>query len=192
MIVIVLPALILLAVLWGTLQTEILSLLGKDATLTGRTILWERAFQLIPEHPWLGQGYDAFWRDDYVESEALWALFQLRHGFSFHNALIEAMVGTGYIGGAVLLYFIIDTFIRSFSWSWRTGSIPASYFVTLMFVLIVRCYVEVDLLYPFGLGTFFCIMSAHYSREIRPIEVTAHLGTLRALAGSDGYVRSGP
>lgn len=192
MIVIMVPALILLAMLWGTLQADILSLLGKDATLTGRTVLWERAFQLIPEHPWLGQGYDAFWRDNYVELEALWALFQLRHGFSFHNALIEAMVGTGYIGAAVLVYFIIDTFIRSLSWSWHTGSIPASYFVTLMFVLIVRCYVEVDLLYPFSLGTFFCIMSAHYSREICLIGVTAYLGTLRALASSDGYLRLGP
>jgi exopolysaccharide production protein ExoQ len=188
MMVILLPAVVLLLLLGSTLQADVLTLLGKDATLTGRTELWARALQLIPEHPLLGQGYTAFWRDDYVESEALWARFQVRGGFHFHNTVIETAIETGYIGAAVLVSFVLGTLIRSLSWSWSTGSVPASYFATVMFLLIVRSLVEVDLLYPFSAGTFYCVISAYYGfgqrRGTHNLAFTTSLRSDQAL--SDG------
>src|SRR3546814_12636368 len=38
-----------------------LDALGKERTLTGRSILWEYAMTQIEMQPWLGNGFDAFW-----------------------------------------------------------------------------------------------------------------------------------
>ena len=61
-VVVMLPVVILLAVAGDEVAAFLLDLMGKDATLTGRTLLWAHALQLIPQHPLLGYGYQAFWR----------------------------------------------------------------------------------------------------------------------------------
>src|SRR3546814_19775759 len=38
-----------------------LDALGKERTLTGRSILWEYAMTQNEMQPWLGNGFDAFW-----------------------------------------------------------------------------------------------------------------------------------
>ena len=98
----------LLADFWKDVQQNVLH---KDATLTGRTYLWEFAGRLIEERPWLGHGANAFWRQGNVDAEGLWERYQIesRHGFSFHNTFIETAVGTGYIG--LLLYLSLVVFI---------------------------------------------------------------------------------
>jgi exopolysaccharide production protein ExoQ len=40
---------------------RILSLLGRDATLSGRTLIWSAVFDAIAKRPFLGYGYAAFW-----------------------------------------------------------------------------------------------------------------------------------
>ena len=40
------------------IQTDVL---GKDARLTGRTLLWEEADSLIAQAPLVGHGYKAIW-----------------------------------------------------------------------------------------------------------------------------------
>ena len=45
---------------------------GKDATLTGRTDLWNVAITMIARRPWLGYGYGGFWRGWTGESAEFW------------------------------------------------------------------------------------------------------------------------
>src|SRR5215218_5490056 len=40
----------------------VLAALGKNTTLTGRTVVWSAVLDMIRERPWLGYGYGAFWR----------------------------------------------------------------------------------------------------------------------------------
>jgi O-antigen ligase len=42
--------------------TLILTSVGKDATLSERTVIWAAVWVAITQHPWLGYGYEAFWR----------------------------------------------------------------------------------------------------------------------------------
>jgi exopolysaccharide production protein ExoQ len=160
--IISLPAIFLLASLEGDLQANVLALLGKDQTLTGRTILWQRAFELIPEHPWLGQGFKAFWREGYVEAESLWAMFGVRGGFHFHDTLIETTIEIGYVGAALLLIFVGLVTFCVLAWSWQKKSIESSYFVAILFLLLVRSIVEVDVPSEFSLATFVLVMAAQY------------------------------
>ena len=67
-IVIVLPCIILIILSFSLLLTWLLVnidsvflFLGKDITLTGRTILWQAVWDVIKERFWTGYGYGAFW-----------------------------------------------------------------------------------------------------------------------------------
>jgi exopolysaccharide production protein ExoQ len=64
----------------------LLSLLGKDATFTGRTQIWVAALDSIAKRPLLGYGYQAFWLGLEGESYRVilavsWLLAQAQNGF---------------------------------------------------------------------------------------------------------------
>lgn len=74
-----------------------LNLLGKDRTLTGRTVLWGVVLMNIRHHPWLGYGYNAFWtalQGAAVRNEVNWDAFQAHDGF-LQLALDEGLLGVG-------------------------------------------------------------------------------------------------
>jgi len=92
----------------------------KDATLTGRTYLWQRAYDLIDATPWLGRGFHSFWLQGNPDAEGLWqyAGITSRDGFNFHNTAIEILVHLGWFGliiyGAVVviaLAFLVARFM---------------------------------------------------------------------------------
>jgi exopolysaccharide production protein ExoQ len=92
----------------------------KDLTLTGRTYLWQRAYDLIGETPWLGRGFRSFWLQGNPDAEGLWQFAGIvnRDGFNFHNTAIEILVHLGWVGlvvfGAVIvvaLGFLVARFV---------------------------------------------------------------------------------
>jgi exopolysaccharide production protein ExoQ len=86
----------------------LLEMLGRDATLTGRTELWPLVIDKIYERPIVGWGYYAFWEFVNPEAEAIFA--QLGWNVpSAHNGLLEMLVEVGLIG--TILISII--FLRS-------------------------------------------------------------------------------
>jgi exopolysaccharide production protein ExoQ len=145
----------------------LLGALGKDATLTGRTVLWQRAAQLIPEHPLLGVGYQAFWLQDDVNAESLWQQFhiQSRGGFHFHSAMFETVIELGMVGAALLAVMVGRVSIDVLRWSWRCGSVTAAFFVGLQFCLLTRAFVEVDFLGQFQIGTFMLLVACSYAAQ---------------------------
>lgn len=78
---------------------------GKDADLTGRSLLWTTADRLITEKPWLGLGYDAFWVHNNLEAEYLWREMGIknRRGFNFHNTPRDILVSLGIVGLAIFV-----------------------------------------------------------------------------------------
>lgn len=76
----------------------------KDPTLTGRTYLWARGFDLINERPLLGRGFYAFWLQGNPDAEGLWRYGGIvdRTGFTFHNSAVEVLIQLGWAGLAIL------------------------------------------------------------------------------------------
>ena len=73
----------------------LLSSLGRDSTLTGRTLIWSLVLQ-IPNSPWLGAGFESFWLGDRL----LWlrdALPNLPINEA-HNGYLEVYLNLGWIG----------------------------------------------------------------------------------------------
>ena len=86
----------------------LLEILGKDATLTGRTELWPIVVDNIYERPIAGWGYFAFWGSANPVANAISA--ELGWGVSSaHNVLLEMLLEVGVIG--TILISVI--FLRS-------------------------------------------------------------------------------
>ncbi|WP_164712477.1 O-antigen ligase family protein [Methylobacterium currus] len=108
----------------GTLATivvlrysnELLALVNKDPTLTGRTVLWFWAGRVIPDAVWLGHGYAGFWVQGRPMAEFLWHLLHIasRMGFHFHNLFIETWVELGVTGLSLTVFTIVVTVVRSY------------------------------------------------------------------------------
>ena len=54
-----------------------LTALGRSATLTGRTRIWQMSLDNIAQRPWLGYGFGAFWRPGEVEARTMWQILPL-------------------------------------------------------------------------------------------------------------------
>jgi exopolysaccharide production protein ExoQ len=171
---VMLPIAVLLLVAGDDVSALVLGAMGKDATLTGRTLLWANALQLIPQHPLFGVGYQAFWRQDTVAAESLWFEFHVlsRQGFHFHSTYLETAVELGWVGAGVLVATLLGTFGALIRWSWRSRSVVASFFTAMMFCLLTRSFVEVDVLMQFQIGAFTLFIAATYAARA-PLEEDA-------------------
>lgn len=81
-------------------------LLGRDATLTGRTNIWGLALESVAEKPLLGYGYSAFWNvapeADRISNILHW---KVPHA---HNGFIDLTLQLGLVGLALfLLVYVI-------------------------------------------------------------------------------------
>jgi len=88
----------------------VFDLLGKDATLTGRTKIWAAAMNQIELRPWLGYGFGVVWDDlgpwSPHAAMAAQAGFTAQHA---HNSWIEQWLGMGLVGLAAFGLFYFQT-----------------------------------------------------------------------------------
>ncbi len=97
----------------GLTSLEVVAgIVGKDVSLTGRTILWELVIDEIPNRLWLGSGAGAFWTDWFGPSHEIWIDFggRLPHA---HNALLEYMLVLGLIGTTMFMFMFVRAVVRA-------------------------------------------------------------------------------
>jgi exopolysaccharide production protein ExoQ len=133
----------------------LLDSLGKDATLTGRTYLWQRAGDFIREAPLLGLGYQAFWQIGNPAAEELWAasFVESGAGFNFHNLYLHTTVELGYAGTAILVLTLLAIAGRLMVSLIARPCAPVYFAAALFTFFSSTSFIEVGLLYQFHLGT---------------------------------------
>jgi exopolysaccharide production protein ExoQ len=113
-----------------------LTLLGRDSTLTGRTQLWQQCMVSIMKRPFLGYGFDAFWRGMTGESARV---ILASHWLvpTAHNGALQLWLDLGAIG---LALFILPCAIythKSFAFYVRDASYlrawPLAYLAFVLF-----------------------------------------------------------
>jgi exopolysaccharide production protein ExoQ len=83
----------------------LLSTVGRDCSITGRTEIWALAWSAAMERPWTGYGFGAFWVAD-VGNAIRTQLGWQETIASAHNAWLEALLSTGVLGvGVTVLIF---------------------------------------------------------------------------------------
>ncbi len=100
---IMIPIFLLIATLsvsfsiWAVKGDVLLTTVGKDTTLTGRTNLWPAVWDMILKKPWLGYGYGAFWQGLNGESANVLRVvgWDVNHA---HNGFLDIMLSIGMLG----------------------------------------------------------------------------------------------
>jgi exopolysaccharide production protein ExoQ len=91
----------------AALWVDILKLFGRDATLTGRTVLWQAVIDQCRNHPWTGYGLGAFWGTGDalpIYAKTAWV------PTSAHNGFLECLLELGAIGLVLLLFLMLIGF----------------------------------------------------------------------------------
>jgi exopolysaccharide production protein ExoQ len=86
------------------LRNELFALIGKDATLTGRTFIWAFAFENMAHRPLLGHGYAVFWRQTIVGQTMPQGL-AATHA---HDGFFDVILDSGFLGLALLLVTLVS------------------------------------------------------------------------------------
>jgi len=119
---------------------QILSALGRDVTISGRTIYWPLMLSKAWEHPWLGYGYKTFWLGGWKGEPAdIWRFLlpgdEPPHA---HNGFINLWLSIGLVGLGIFVLNLIVAYVQSISWVRKVktleGIVPLCY-LTLMILL---------------------------------------------------------
>jgi exopolysaccharide production protein ExoQ len=125
-----LPLVLLQLGLWY--NPELLTVFGKDPTLTGRTELWQATLDLIKQKPLLGWGYNATWVPTDPQTDVIWAKAGW-HAPNAHNAYLDVALQLGLVGLGLLLTIISIAWQRALSCC-RRGVLPLGWFSLMLIV----------------------------------------------------------
>ncbi|WP_017653688.1 O-antigen ligase family protein [Fortiea contorta] len=128
---------------WITILTG----LGKDPTLTGRTILWNFIVTKIQESPWLGYGRSAFWSKESFHGAQAGALlgntFIAPHA---HNGFLDLGLDVGFIGLSLFFISLVTTFVLALKRAYATEHSEEIWPVAFLLFLVMNNMTESYLL----------------------------------------------
>jgi O-antigen ligase len=88
----------------GATVGQVTTLIGRNATLTGRTQIWAGLIPEVEQRPLLGSGFSSFWTPDnravHIGGEA-------------HNGYLDILLGLGLVGLLVTLLFCLAASVKA-------------------------------------------------------------------------------
>ncbi|MGF1496338.1 MAG: O-antigen ligase family protein [Elainellaceae cyanobacterium] len=115
----------------------LLTALGEDLTLTGRLDFWPYVIEKCLERPWLGYGYEAFWRGLNGPSAYIaYAIGGATPPTHAHNGLLQLWLHLGLVGVLIFLLGYWMTALRSIAWI-RFSTDAASFWPIIFVMLMV-------------------------------------------------------
>lgn len=123
-------------------------LIGKDPTMTGRTIIWANLIPSVLKRPWTGFGYMAFWGGLQGESANV-AIAMNWPGISYsENGLLELCLSLGLIGVGLFLLLFARA-VRDGVHCFRHDVTPeAMWFISILIFTVFANIEGGKLLYP--------------------------------------------
>ena len=128
-------------------STMLITSLGRDKTLTGRTFLWDELMRMASKHSVLGVGYGCFWTGENI--------VRLEQKFDWgpstaHNGFLDVYLDLGFVGIIFLIGFIVQAYrnlMRRLQVEYNYGSLQVIFFS----MSIVYNYSESSYLRPSSL-----------------------------------------
>jgi exopolysaccharide production protein ExoQ len=127
-------------------REQIINLLGRESTLTGRDEIWEFAIDRIREEPLFGHGFRAYFtapgNDQFIKF-----YFKGQQYDQAHSSVLQTMLDLGLVGFALLVAFVLTTLIRSP----QAMTDPARrVWVALFVAILINAQTEALILSPTG------------------------------------------
>lgn len=162
--------------------TAVLDATGKDATLTGRTLIWQVAAQEISERPFVGAGFLAFWSaPEFANDRLLIVHAGAVTSASVHNFVLEILIGTGVVGMAAMAVTLVAALGASLRSYRMTRSVPAAGATTIIGAAVAFSLLTPGLYRPHEMFLLVVVALGMSAAE----DVRFHRWQ-RAQAGSDG------
>jgi exopolysaccharide production protein ExoQ len=147
-------ALAMVALVAIALSPDILfDILGRDATLTGRTYVWTAVWAALERSPFWGYGY-GFWGIDSPARAIIWqdVNFQVSHS---HDSWLDMWLQLGLPGLLDLIAIFVFLISTGAALYVRTGGAVATFSLALCASLLVRAGPEVEFTDPFPSALFW-------------------------------------
>ncbi|MBW2003873.1 MAG: O-antigen ligase family protein [Deltaproteobacteria bacterium] len=109
--------------------------LGRDATLTGRTVVWSELIPVAMQRPFLGHGFGGFWTG-YTRK-----MFDISEG---HNGYLDLILDLGLVGLLLFSLFLLSSGLRAtklMATDWEWGS----FWICLLIMTFVHSITESSL-----------------------------------------------
>ena len=108
---------------------------GKDATLSGRTYIWQYVWDRIQLRPWLGYGLAAFWNG--YDGPSGYVQLAMRIAVIYaHNGFLDIWLSIGLVGFGLFAVGFISTVVRSLALLRETNS-PEGFWPLLFLTYIL-------------------------------------------------------
>lgn len=107
--------------------SDLVETMGRDATLTGRTVLWKVVLGMTG-NPLFGTGFESFWLGPRLEK--IWSIY-FWHPNEAHNGYIEIYLTLGWVGIGLLALLLVTGYLHALTEFRRepdTGSLKVAYF----------------------------------------------------------------
>jgi O-antigen ligase len=119
--------------------------LGKDPTMTGRTVLWAGLLHLVMQRPLLGYGYMAFWQGLSGPSRYLALQLNWPGLAGSESGVLEMLLELGIVG--LLLYVTVFALaVKNALYCIGRGASPAALWYTSILFYVVATNIEGGLL----------------------------------------------
>lgn len=91
---------------------SLFSSIGKDATLSGRTDIWQYVWDQIQLRPWLGYGMTAFWNG--LDGPSGYVQLAMRIAVIYsHNGFLDIWLSIGIVGLGIFIVSFVSTTAQS-------------------------------------------------------------------------------
>ena len=112
--------------------------LGKDATLTGRTQIWDLVLSLHTNR-WFGTGFETFWLGRRLEfMRTALENFPINEA---HNGYLEVYLNLGWAGVCFIAVLLVTAYKRVIS-GWRQNRQTGSLFFGLLLCTLFNAFTE--------------------------------------------------
>ncbi len=92
---------------------DLLTILGRNNTLSGRTVLWQLVWDKIQQRPWLGYGYSAFWLGWDSQAAGVWNMLHWTPPHA-HNGYLDLWLELGLVGISFFVLSLLANFRKAF------------------------------------------------------------------------------
>lgn len=136
-LLVLVPTVVVGAVLFSGSGGAILSTLGRDATLTGRTGIWDAVLS-VSGNPFFGSGFESFWLGDRLQK--IWDM-TMQGLQEAHNGYLEVYLNLGWVGVG-LIALLIWTGYRNVISELRNGDRDAPLKLAFFFTALLYNFTE--------------------------------------------------
>jgi exopolysaccharide production protein ExoQ len=146
---------------------------GRNATLTGRTVIWDFVLRSVEKRPLLGYGYYAFWQGLTGESASLIVAANWVFGYA-HNGVLEICLQLGLVGTAVFFATLFQA-IRNAWFCLCNGCPPGvEWYMGIIAITIMYNIDEATVVWPNDLLSILYVVAccglAQAARRIKHIQ----------------------